>query len=133
MVTGNEIANATPNGARRLLLAAGHSLLTEQGYEIEDRSHGQRTEWVLRRNGVNQRADVRTTRDRWFASTRSDDGHWRALEASKLVVVMATDDRTDPREIQVYALPAEKVLQRLEEHCAARDQAGVRVSDGFSV
>jgi hypothetical protein len=128
-----ELASATPNAARRLLLSAGGPLLVQLGYQVEDRSRGRRAVWHLRRNGVLERADVRTTRDRWFACNRTRDGRWPALEGVEKVVVVATDARHWPREIQLYAFPAAKVRQRLDEAYAARSDAGVKTDGGFSL
>jgi hypothetical protein len=80
-----------------------------------------------------ERADVRTTRDRWFACSRSDDGRWPALDGVDKVVVIATDDRHRPREIQLYLFPAGKVRERLDEARAARTDAGIRTEGGFSL
>ncbi len=132
-MTAHELAFATPDAGRRLLLSAGSALLVQLGYQVEDRSKGRRTRWHLRRNGVLERADVRTTRDRWFACTRSDDGRWPALEGVEKVVVIATDDRHRPSEIQLYAFPAAKVRQRLDAAHAARSDAGVKTNGGFSL
>jgi hypothetical protein len=129
----HEFASATPEGARRLLLANGKSLLTQLGYQVEDRSKRRRAIWHLRRNGVLERADVRTTRDRWFACTRADDGRWPALEGVEKVVVVATDDRHRPHEIQLYVFPADKVRDRLEDAYAARIRAGIKTEGGFSL
>jgi hypothetical protein len=103
------------------------------GYQVEDRSKRRRALWHLRRNGVLERADVRTTRDRWFACTRSDGGGWPALDGVDKVLVIATDDRHRPREIQLYAFPARKVRERLEAAYAARSDAGVKTGGGFSL
>lgn len=132
-MTTHELASATSNAARRFLLSAGSALLLQLGYQIDDRSQGKRAVWHLRRNGALERADVRTTRDRWFACTRSPDGRWRALEGVDKVVVIATDGRHLPREIQLYVFPANKVRERLEEAYAARSDAGVRTDGGFSL
>jgi hypothetical protein len=128
-----DLALATPEGARQQLLASGKSLLAQLGYQVEDRSQRRRAIWHLRRNGVLERADVRTTRDRWFACTRSDDGRWPALEGVEKVVVIATDDRHRPREIQLYVFPAGKVRERLDEAHVARAGAGIRTEGGFSL
>ena len=129
----HELASATPNAARAFLLSVGGTLLVQLGYQVEDRSHGRRARWHLRRNGVLERADVRTTRDRWFACTRSVDGTWRALEGVDKVVVIATDVRRRPREIQLYAFPAAKVRLRLDAAYAARREAGIKTEGGFSL
>jgi hypothetical protein len=131
-MTGQHIARVSPEAARRLLLATGRALLGQVGYQVEDRSKRRRALWHLRRNGVLERADVRTTRDRWFACTRSDDGGWPALDGVDKVVVIATDDRHHPREIQLYAFPARKVRERLDAAYAARSDAGVKIG-GFSL
>src|SRR5262245_29036559 len=128
-----DLALATPEGARRRLLASGKSLLAQLGYQVEDRSHRRRAIWHLRRNGMLERADVRTTRDRWFACTRSDDGRWPALDIVDKVVVIATDDRHRPREIQLYVFPPGQVPERLDEAHAARTGAGIRSEGGFSL
>jgi len=128
-----DLASATPNAARTFLLSAGSALLMQLGYQVEDRSKGRRARWHLRRNGVLERADVRTTRDRWFACTRSEDGRWPALEGVDKVVVIATDDRHRPSEIQLYAFPAAKVRERLDAAYAARSDAGVKTNGGFSL
>jgi hypothetical protein len=132
-VTAHELASATPNAARRFLLYAGSALLMQLGYQVEDRSQGRRAIWHLRRNGALERADVRTTRDRWFACTRSHDGRWPALDGVDKVVVIATDGRHLPHEIQLYVFPAGKVRERLEEAYAARNGAGVKTDGGFSL
>ena len=132
-MTAHELASATPDAGRRLLLSAGSALLVQLGYQVEDRSKGKRALWHLRRNGVLERADVRTTRDRWFACTSSDDGSWPALAGVDKVVVIATDDRHRPREIQLYAFPARKVRERLDAAHAARNDAGVKTDGGFSL
>ena len=132
-MTARHIASATPEAARRLLLAAGQALLMQLGYQVEDRSRRRRALWHLRRNGVLERADVRTTRDRWFGCTRSDDGGWPALAGVDKVLVIATDDRHRPREIQLYAFPAHKVHERLDAAYAARSTAGVKTGGGFSL
>jgi hypothetical protein len=132
-MTAHELASATPGGARRLLLAAGSALLMQLGYQVEDRSRGKQAVWHLRRNGVLERADVRTTRDRWFACTRSDDERWPALEGVDKVIVVAADDRHRPSEIQLYAFSAAKVRQRLDAAYAARSDAGVKTTGGFSL
>lgn len=129
----HELASATPEGARRLLLATGRSLLTQVGYQVEDHSKGRRAIWHLRRNGMLERADVRTTRDRWFACTRADDGRWPALDGVEKVVVIATDDRHQPRETQLYVFSASKVRDRLEDAYAARTTAGIKTEGGFSL
>jgi hypothetical protein len=129
----HELASATPNAARAYLLSVGGTLLVQLGYQVEDRSHGRRALWHLRRNGVLERADVRTTRDRWFACTRSADGTWRALEGVDKVVVIATDVRHRPSEIQLYAFPAAKVRERLDAAYAARSEAGIKTEGGFSL
>ena len=128
-----DVASATPNAARRLLLSAGSALLVQLGYQVEDRSRRKRALWHLRRNGLLERADVRTTRDRWFACTRSQDGGWPALDGVEKVVVIATDERHAPSEIQLYAFPAAKVRQRLDAAYAARSDAGVKTEGGFSL
>src|SRR5882672_6716682 len=99
-MNARDVASTTPNAARRLLLSAGSALLGHLGYQVEDRSHRKRALWHLRRNGVLERADVRTTRDRWFACTRSREGGWPALDGVEKVVVIATDERHAPSEIQ---------------------------------
>jgi hypothetical protein len=132
-MTAHELASVTPDAGRRLLLSAGSALLVQLGYQVEDRSKGRRARWHLRRNGVLERADVRTTRDRWFACTRSDDGRWPAIEGVEKVVVIAADDRHRPSEIQLYAFPAAKVRQRLDAAYAARRDAGVKTNGGFSL
>ena len=132
-MTAHELASATPDAGRRLLLSAGSALLVQLGYQVEDRSKGKRALWHLRRNGVLERADVRTTRDRWFACTRADDGSWPALAGVDKVVVIATDDRHRPCEIQLYAFPARKVRERLDAAHAARNDAGVKTDGGFSL
>src|SRR5262245_26307061 len=128
-----DLASATPDAARRLLLTIGRTLLAQLGYQVEDRSSRRRALWHLRRNGVLERADVRTTRDRWFACTRSEDGGWPALDGVDKVLVLATDDRHRPREIQLYAFPARKVRERLDAAYAARSDAGIRTGGGFSL
>jgi hypothetical protein len=128
-----DLASATPNAARTFLLSAGSALLMQLGYHVEDRSKGRRARWHLRRNGVLERADVRTTRDRWFACTRSEDGRWPALEGIDKVLVIATDERHRPSEIQLYAFPAAKVRERLDDAYAARIDAGVKTNGGFSL
>ncbi len=132
-MTTHELASATSNAARRFLLSAGGALLVQLGYQIDDRSQGKRAVWHLRRNGALERADVRTTRDRWFACTRSHDGRWPALDGVDKVVVVATDGRHLPREIQLYVFPASKVRERLEKAYAARSDAGVKIDGGFSL
>jgi len=132
-MTRHELAIATPNAARRFLLSAGSSLLVQLGYQVENRSRRKRAIWYLRRNGMLERADVRTTRDRWFACTRSGDGSWPALEGVDKVVVIAGDDRHRPREIQVHLFPAGKVRDRVEQAYAARTSAGIKAEGGFSL
>jgi hypothetical protein len=132
-MTTHDVASASPNAARRRLLSAGRALLVQLGYQVEDRSHRKRALWHLRRNGVLERADVRTTRDRWFACTRSQDGSWPALDGVEKVIVIATDARHAPSEIQLYAFPAAKVRQRLDAAYAARSEAGVKTDGGFSL
>jgi hypothetical protein len=132
-MTAQELASATPNAARRFLLSAGSGLLMQLGYQVDDRSHGRRAIWHLRRNGVLERADVRSTRDRWFACTRSPDGRWPALDGVDKVVVIATDGRHLPREVQLYVFPAGKVRERLDDAFAARNDAGVKTGGGFSL
>src|SRR5882672_8894101 len=127
------LASATPDAARRFLLAGGTTLLMQLGYQVEDRSKGKRALWHLRRNGMIERADVRTTRDRWFACTRSADGGWPALDGVDKVVVVATDGRHRPREIQLHVFPAGKVRAHLEAAYAARSEAGVKTDGGFSL
>jgi hypothetical protein len=129
----HDLASATPNAARAFLLSVGATLLVQLGYQVEDRSRGRRALWHLRRNGMLERADVRTTRDRWFACTRSVDGTWRALEGVDKVVVVATDARHRPGEIQLYAFPAAKVRERLDAAHAARNKAGIKTEGGFSL
>jgi hypothetical protein len=129
----HELALSSPNAARAFLLSIGSALLVQLGYQVEDRSKGRRARWHLRRNGMLERADVRTTRDRWFACTRSVDGNWPALDDVEKVVVIATDDRHRPSEIQLYAFPAFKVRQRLDAAYAARSEAGVKTEGGFSL
>src|SRR5215470_13410837 len=133
MIKTQEMASLSSEAARRLLLAAGQALLVQLGYQVEDRSKRRRTRWHLRRNGVLERADVRTTRDRWFGYTRSDDGDWPALAGVDKVVVIATDDRHRPREIQLYAFRAHAVRERLDAAYAARSDAGVKTDGGFSL
>ena len=41
-MTTHDVASATPNAARRLLLSAGRALFVQLGYQIEDRSHRRR-------------------------------------------------------------------------------------------
>lgn len=132
-MTTHELASATSNAARRFLLSSGSALLVQLGYQVDDRSQGKRAVWHLRRNGALERADIRTTRDRWFACTRSHDGRWPALDSVDKVVVIATDGRHLPREIQLYVFPASKVRERLEAAYAARNDAGVRTDGGFSL
>lgn len=129
----DELASASPERARRLLLALGSSLLVQLGYQPEDRSKGRRALWQLRRNGVLEWADVRTTRDRWFACTRADDGTWPALAGVDKVLVIATDGRHRPREVQLYAFPAHKVRERLDAAYEARQAAGIKTGGGFSL
>jgi hypothetical protein len=129
----HDLAAANAHGARTLFLTAGRALLAQLGYLVEDRSKGRRAIWHLRRNGVLERADVRTTRDRWFACTRSGDGRWPALDSVDKVVVVAADDRHRPREIQLYAFPAGSVRRRLDEAYAARVAAGIKTGGGFSL
>src|SRR5262245_66464206 len=129
----HELASATSNAARRFLLSVGGALLMQLGYQVDDRSQGKRAIWHLRRNGALERADVRTTRDRWFACTRSPDGRWPALDGVDKVVVIATDGRHLPRDIQLYVFPAAKVRARLEEAFLARNEAGVKTDGGFSL
>ncbi|HUL05838.1 MAG TPA: hypothetical protein VLV76_05860 [Candidatus Acidoferrum sp.] len=132
-MTAHELASASPERARRLLLALGGSLLVQLGYQPEDRSTGRRALWQLRRNGVLEWADVRTTRDRWFACTRGDDGGWPALAGVDKVLVIATDGRHRPREVQLYAFPAHKVRERLDAAYEARQAAGIKTGGGFSL
>ena len=129
----HELASATPNAARAFLLSVGATLLVQLGYQVEDRSHVRRALWHLRRNGMLERADVRTTRDRWFACTRSADGNWPALEGVEKVVVIATDARHRPGEVQLYAFPAAKVRERLDAAHTARLAAGIKTEGGFSL
>jgi len=133
MISSYQLAVAAPNVARTFLLSVGSSLLVQLGYQIEDRSKRKRAIWYLRRNGMLERADVRTTRDRWFACTRTADGSWPAIDGVEKVVVIASDDRHRPREIQVYVLPAGKVRDRVEEAYAARTAAGIKSEGGFSL
>ena len=132
-MSANELASASPEKARRLLLTLGSSLLVQLGYHPEDRSKGRRALWQLRRNGVLEWADVRTTRDRWFACTRADDGGWPALAGVDKVLVIATDARHRPREVQLYAFPAHRVRERLDAAYEARQAAGVKTGGGFSL
>jgi hypothetical protein len=129
----HELASASPERARRLLLALGSSLLVQLGYQPEDRSKGRRALWQLRRNGVLEWADVRTTRDRWFACTRADDGGWPALAGVDKVLVIATDARHRPREVQLYAFPAHRVRACLDSAYEARQAAGIKTGGGFSL
>ena len=48
-------------------------------------------------------------------------------------MVIATDDRHRPSEIQLYAFPAAKVRERLDAAYAARSEAGIKTEGGFSL
>ena len=95
---------------------------------------GRANTWEVEENGRHKRVSIRTTKDRFFAFPPLEKGtQWKTLDDVDIVVVVAVDDRDDPRNVEVYRFDAEEVRRRFDASYAARIDARQTVRDDFGM
>ena len=120
----------------RVLVDAAKRGAVEAGYEIITRQPGRGLSnvWDLKKGGKTQAASFRTTRDRWIAFPPLEGGKkWKTLDDVELVVVATVDSKENPKNAQVYVLPASDVRDRFVASRAARIKNGHTVRDDFGM
>lgn len=129
-----EMQNITRAGeVTRILRDCARSALKAAGYHVAKAPGvGRAAIWILKKNGQEQIASIRTTQDRWIAFPRISPG-WKTLDDVEVVVVAAVDDRDDPRGAEVYLLPADEVRKRFDAAYEARTGAGLKVKENFGM
>lgn len=122
-----------PAELRRKLVQRALTALQEMGYEVTDiPQRGRSVMWKIRKNGTEQLAALRTTRDRCIAFTRVGDS-WKTLDDVDRVIVSAVDDPENPKNAVIYDFPASEVQQRFDAAYRARVDAGHKVTNNFGM
>jgi hypothetical protein len=119
----------------RVLVHAAKKAASEAGYILSRvPGRGLSNVWNLQKDGKTKVASIRTTRDRWIAFPPLEGGKkWKTLDDVDLVVVAATDSKKNPKNVEVYILPAEEVRKRFDASYAARIKSGHLVRDDFGM
>jgi hypothetical protein len=113
------------DAARQGAEAHGYSLVRVPG-------RGLSNIWTITKDGMSQKAAIRTTRDRWFAFPPLN-GRWKTLNEVDVVIVATVDSRDEPENVEVYIFPADDVRSRFDAAYAARIKEGRIVKDNFGM
>lgn len=111
----------------KTLRGAAVTALMKRGYEVESftgRGRPAGTFLKLTKDGKTFICTVRSTRDRWIAFHRRDDGGWDTLDKADFVAVAAVNDRQNPTKMEVYLLEQASVMKAFDAAFDARTQAG---------
>ena len=129
----HETSNNEPR--RRVLVEAVKRALAEKGCSLARvPGRGRSNVWVVKKNGKDVRASIRTTRDRWIAFPPLDGGNkWKTLDTVETVYIGAVDSKDQPHRVEVYEVPANEVRQRFNEAYVARTKAGQQILDNFGM
>lgn len=125
-----------PESARwRLMVDAAKKGAEAAGYKLTRvPGRGLSNVWTLEMNGKKQLTAIRTTRDRWLAFPPLQGGKkWKTLDDVDLVVVATVDAKEDPKQVEVYILPAKHVREHFNTALAARAKAGYKNLDNFGM
>ena len=117
----------------RALSEAAVKALQSVGYEIEKRpQRGRGAIWTLKRDGAEQVAVLRTSQDRFIAFAPVGEG-WKPLDEVDVVVIAAVDDVDNPRNLEVYTMPADIVRETFKAAQAAKKSTGRAVTEGYGL
>lgn len=115
------------NITTKMLRGAAVTALVKRGYDVQSftgRGRPAGTFLKLTKGGKTFVCTVRSTRDRWFAFHRRDDGGWDTLDKADFVAVASVNDRKTPTKMEVYLLEREPVMTAFNEAFEARTSAG---------
>lgn len=111
----------------KMLRGAAVMALMKRGYEVESftgRGRPPGTFLKLTKDGKESVCTVRSTRDRWIAFHRREDGGWDTLDKADFVAIAAVDDRQTPTKMEVYLLEQAPVTKAFDAAFEARTNAG---------
>lgn len=129
----NEFKDLTSAKSWHLLVKAGRQAAEAEGYELDRQpGRGRSNIWKAKRDGKEQLACIRTTRDRWIAFPPMKGG-WKTLDKVDLVIVAAVDDADDPRHAEVFIFEADEVRERFNDSYKARIEDGQSIRDDFGM
>lgn len=111
----------------KMLRGAAVTALMKRGYEVESftgRGRPPGTFLKLTKGGKESICTVRSTRDRWIAFHRREDGGWDTLDKADFVAIAAVDDRQTPTKMEIYLLEQAPVMKAFDAAFEARTNAG---------
>ncbi len=128
-------AEMDESGSWRLMVEAAKKGAVKTGFELERvPGRGLSNVWTVKKDGRDQRAAIRTTRDRWFAFQPLRGGSaWKTLDDVDIVIVASVDSREAPMNVEVYIFPAEEVRAKFKAARNGRIGAGKTVRDGYGM
>lgn len=121
--------------AWHLLVAAAKAAVESDGFTLSRiPGRGLSNVWKIEKAGETRIASIRTTRDRWIAFPPLDGGkRYKTLDDVDDVLVAAVDRKEDPKQVEVYLIPAQEVRARFDAAYAARTKAGHITRDNYGM
>ncbi len=129
----NEFLKLSNTQSWRTLVDVSRESVKKAGYELERQpGRGRSNVYMVKKGGKEQLASIRTTKDRWIAFPPLKD-KWKTLDDVELVIISAVDDVEDPKNAEVYILPADEVRDRFNASYRARISSGQKVRENFGM
>jgi hypothetical protein len=84
---------------------------------------------LVRNGNKHYKVAIRTTQDGWIGFQRNGK-EWNTLTGMDWVVIVAVDDRHNPKLARVHLIPGDEMRDRFDRAYSARTAAGHRIPNG---